>query len=133
MQERKINFSSRRFAKLSEYKLVFNKKATDGNFAYANIEISESNIVEGALYEFPDNEIINLDKCEGYPKHYDRIQVIVTDQSGNSIKAITYVAQPDKIVNGLLPKQKYLGYLLSGEDILSKTYFDNLKKVATLD
>lgn len=37
MKERKINFTSRQFAKLLCYKLVFNKKAKDGEFAYANI------------------------------------------------------------------------------------------------
>jgi len=37
MTERGINFTSRQFAKLADYKLVFNKKASKGNYTYSNI------------------------------------------------------------------------------------------------
>lgn len=131
MTNRKITFSSRQFAKLNGHKLVFNKKAKDGNFTYANIISSENDFVEGVLYEFPDNEISNLDKAEGFPKHYDKIEVTVTDKDDNLIIATTYVAQKDKIVNGLLPTKEYLDHLLAGKDILSASYFDLLKRVQT--
>ncbi|MDP3445487.1 MAG: gamma-glutamylcyclotransferase family protein [Ignavibacteria bacterium] len=133
MKERKINFTSRQFAKLVGYKLVFNKKAKDGEFAYANIIASESDFVEGALYEFPESQIILLDQKEGYPFHYDKTTVKLTDNSGNQIEAITYVAQAKKIRHGLLPQKKYLNHLLAGQDILSKEYFDQLTQTKTCD
>ena len=105
MNERKINFTSRKGAKLYGYKLVFNKKASGGDFTYANIIHSESDYVEGAVYEFPCIEISNLDKYEGYPDHYDRKEVVLTENCGNKIKAITYIAQLDKTVDGLLPQK----------------------------
>lgn len=131
MTERKINFSSRQFAKLAGHKLVFNKKAKDGDFTYANIIASDNDFVEGILYEFPDNEISSLDWAEGSPNHYDKIQVSVTDKNDISTTATTYVAKKDKIVNGLFPTREYLNHLLAGQDILSKPYFDTLKQVQT--
>lgn len=132
MRERGINFTSRQFAKLEDYKLVFNKKAKGGDFGYANIEKSEGDYVEGALYDFPDNEISKLDSVEGSPFHYNKINVVVTNQSNNSINAITYIAHPDKIVNGLLPTSDYLKHLLAGQDILTPSYYSKLCKVKTL-
>lgn len=133
MKERKINFTSRQFAKLFGYKLVFNKKAKDGEFAYANIIASENDCVEGAVYEFPESDITLLDQKEGYPLHYDKTIVKLIDNSGNQIEAITYVAQANKIKQGLLPQKKYLNHLLAGQDILSKEYFDQLTQTKTCD
>ena len=93
MTERKINFTSRQFAKLDGYKLVFNKKAKDGNYTYANIIVSDDEFVEGVLYEFSDEEISKLDKAEGFPIHYDKIQVNLTDKENNSVNATTYIAK----------------------------------------
>lgn len=131
MTDRKINFSSRLFARLDGHKLVFNKKAKDGDFTYANIAVSDKEFVEGVLYEFPDDDISKLDKAEGFPNHYDKVQVTVTDKDGNSTNATTYIAKQDKIVNGLFPTRDYLNHLLAGGDILTTSYFDTLKQVQT--
>lgn len=133
MKERRIKFTSRQFAKLLGYKLVFNKKAKDGEFVYANIIASENDFVEGAVYEFPENQIALLDQMEGFPLHYDKAMVKLTDNSCNQIEAMTYVAQANKIVQGLLPQKKYLNHLLAGQDILSKEYFDQLSQTKTCD
>jgi gamma-glutamylcyclotransferase len=133
MTERGINFSSRQFAKLADYKLVFNKKASKGVYTYSNIVNSDNDFVEGALYEFPDDEISNLDKVEGYPNHYDKIQVTITDKDNNSIIATTYIAKSDKIVTGLYPTREYLNHLFVGKDILSNDYFTHLSKTQTCD
>ena len=132
MLQRGLNFTSRQFAKLEGYKLVFNKKS-DKQGMVANIEQSKTDSVEGVLYEFPDNEIKNLDSIEGYPNHYDRIKIIVLSKDDTPTEATTYIAKQDKIVNGLYPKKEYLSHLLAGQDILSKEYFDNLSKTKTYD
>jgi gamma-glutamylcyclotransferase len=133
MTERGINFFSRQFAKLADYKLVFNKKASKGVYTYSNIVNSDNDFVEGALYEFPDDEISNLDKVEGYPNHYDKIQVTITYKDNNSIIATTYIAKSDKIVTGLYPTRDYLNHLFAGKDILSNDYFTHLSKTQTCD
>lgn len=132
MVERKINFTSRKFAKLENHKLVFNKKAKDGNFCYANLEISDGDFVEGIIYEFPDDEILNLDKAEGFPKHYDKVKIIVNDEDNNPINVLTYIAQSSKVVNGLLPTSAYLNHLLAGKDILTPEYFKTLQNTKTI-
>lgn len=131
MIERGLNFTSRQSGVLKDYKLVFNKKSMQG--MAANIEKSVSDFVEGVLYEFADDEITNLDKKEGYPNHYDRIQVQVIMKDDKIVEATTYIAKQDKIVNGLSPKREYLNHLLAGQDLLSANYVDKLKQIQTSD
>ena len=133
MKERDINFTSRQFAKLTGYVLAFNKKAKAGNYTFANIKKSEIDCVEGILYEFPDNDILKLDKAEGYPYHYNKIEIIVFDKDENPIKAITYIAQKDKVVEGLFPTTNYINHLLAGKDILSNSYIEKLLNTQTLN
>lgn len=130
---RGINFSVRNFAILTGYKLIFNKKADAGDFAYANIITSKNEIVEGVLYEFPDYEMSILDKCEGFPKHYTKIEIDVIDEYDESIRAITYIANSNKIVNGLFPTREYLEYLLAGNDLLSASYIKKLCQIKVFE
>jgi gamma-glutamylcyclotransferase (GGCT)/AIG2-like uncharacterized protein YtfP len=132
MVKRGINFISRKFAKLPGYVLVFNKKAQAGDFAYANITESDSGYVEGIIYEFPDNDIIRLDKAEGYPNHYFKKEIIVFDKYEEPIQATAYIAQSDKIVECLYPKTEYLNHLLAGKDLLSESYFEKLLNTQTI-
>lgn len=133
MTGRKINFTSRQFARLAGYKLVFNKKANGGEYTYANIVASDNDVTEGVLYEFPDNDISKLDVAEGCPYHYYKIEVEVIDINGNTITATTYVAHADKIVTGLHPRKEYLSHLLAGRDMLSIEYYDSLCRTQTCD
>jgi gamma-glutamylcyclotransferase (GGCT)/AIG2-like uncharacterized protein YtfP len=131
MKERKINYSSRQFALLPDYKLVFNKKAKDGDYSFANIVQQSGEKVEGIIYELPETELSKLDYFEGYPFQYKRIDIIV-QMNNRQIRAVTYIAQPDKTAEGLLPKKDYLTHLLAGKDLLSESYVEFLKKVPTL-
>lgn len=134
MTERGIHFTSRSFAQLVNYKLVFNKKATcHQNCAYANIIESVNSIVEGVLYTFQDTEIELLDYVEGYPEHYIGLEVMVKDKNGTAIHAITYKACEEKLVEGAYPKKSYLKYLLEGRDLLSETYYKQLCETKTCD
>ncbi len=101
---------------------------------YANIVPDDSGLVEGALYDIDATSLPRLDKCEGYPKHYLKIPIkVLLPSDGHEVCAITYIANPDKIRSGLKPTKEYLGHLLAGKDILSKGYFDWLKRMETLD
>jgi gamma-glutamylcyclotransferase len=129
MLARGLNFSSRQPAKLEGYKLIFNKKSLQG--MAANIEKSNADTVEGILYEFPDSEIDRLDSKKGYPIHYDRIKVEVSLADVTLEEVSTYIAQPDKTINGLAPTKKYLSHLLAGKDILSPGYIKILQATKT--
>lgn len=133
MKERGVQFSKREHAVLEGWKLKFNKIASDKVTGYANIEIDASSNIEGILYTISDKGIKKLDIFEGYPTHYNRISVSVKLDNGKEAEAIVYVAQPDKIKEGLKPTKEYLNHLIKGSGILSLKYSEMLKKIKTID
>jgi len=135
MREREIAFSNRCAAHLSGYHLKFNKVAqSNDRKGYANIVVNDSGLVEGALYDVDMTTLPKLDKCEGYPNHYLKVPIkLALPPNNKEVCAITYIAHPNKIRDGLKPSRDYLEHLLAGKDILSKPYFEWLKRTETLD
>lgn len=134
MKLRGINYSQRKPATLKAWKLKFNKAASKNpEEGYANIVLNVNGTVEGILYEIDDPDLSKLDKYEGYPDHYCRILVKVLLNDGQKVEAITYVANSNKIRNGLRPSKEYLSHLLKGCDLLSEKYCKRLKEWETLD
>lgn len=136
ISERKINFSSRKFAILENYKVVFNKVSKkNNNLGFANIVESNGSNVEGALYDVSVNDLNIIDRFEGAkttPKHYYQAVVNVICE-GETIQAITYIANPIMLKENIKPDKKYLNYILEGKDIFSESYYNKLKNVTTLD
>jgi len=134
MKERGINFSKREHAILEGWKLEFNKVSfKNPKEGYANIVMNENSVVEGVLYEIPDSDLKTLDRYEGYPSHYGRIKIIVIMNNGEKVEAVTYVAKPDKVKDGLKPSREYLSHLLKGCDLLSEEYCNKLRRLERLD
>ena len=136
LNERKVNFISRKFAILENYKLIFNKVSKKNCYlGFANIIECEESFVEGALYELNDFDISIIDRFEGStsnPSHYFRKNVnVICD--GKIINAIVYVANPTMIREDIKPDKKYLNYILEGKDIFSSEYYEKLKYTKTLD
>ncbi len=52
---------------------------------------------------------------------------------GEEVEALSYVAKPDKVKDGLRPSKEYLNHLLRGCDLLSREYCQKLKRWKTLD
>ena len=133
MKERKVSFSQRKLAILEGWRLEFNKEASQNpQEGFANIVPDEKDIVEGILYEIVDEDLRKLDKCEGYPKHYDRKPFSVIC-GGKAETAIAYIAQPNKVKNGLKPTAEYLEHLQKGSDLLSDGYREKIEKWETID
>lgn len=134
MSERGINIVKPISCSLAGYKLIFNKKAKDGAFAYANIQIScEDDFVEGILYQLSNEDIKKLDRFEGFPNHYDKKSLSVVCSDGKNVQALTYIANGNMIKNGLKPKKEYLNHLLAGKDYLSEKYYKSLSNTSTYD
>ena len=115
-------------------------KCSDSSFCWFSLELfawkknkKYLNEVEGILYEISEKDIKELDKHEGYPSHYNKITVRVNLKDGKEVEAVTYVAQPDKVRDGLKPCREYLNHLLKGCDLLSEEYCEKLRKWETLD
>ncbi len=99
------------FGRLENYDLVFNKKVRGGT-AGANIRPAAGSAVLGVLYKINESAFRNLDRFEGAPVHYRRIQVSVFDAEGRAVPAEAYIAT--KVEKGLRPAPHYLKTILDG-------------------
>jgi gamma-glutamylcyclotransferase (GGCT)/AIG2-like uncharacterized protein YtfP len=68
---------------LKNYKLVFNY--------FADVVETPGEIVYGAVYDVSNSDIRKLNRYEGYPRHYDIINIKVEDDEGKAYKAFAYV------------------------------------------
>ncbi len=116
-------------ARLENYELVFNKKARGGS-ATANIRPAPGKTVHGVLYKIPESAYRNLDRFEGVPEHYRRIEVLATNGAGKKIAAQAYIAT--KVEKGLRPAPHYLQVILDGakEHGLPEEYIGEIKAAA---
>ena len=77
-------------ARLPNYTLQFTiASRTEG--ATATLRLSRGEKVPGAVYEIDDACLRALDKYEDYPKDYNRLKVIVFNDFGDAIEAVTYM------------------------------------------
>lgn len=118
-------------ARLENYELVFNKKARGGN-AHANIRPAPGQAVEGVLYKINESSFRALDRAEGVPEHYRRIEVTVRDSSGQSVAAQVYIAMKVERAS-LRPAAHYLKTILDGaaEHNLPADYVQKIQAAAT--
>jgi len=112
--------------RLDNYEMLFNKKSRGGS-ATANIRSAPGKIVYGVLYKVPDAAFRSLDRFEGVPEHYRRIEVSVTDSAGRKVTAQVYVAT--RVEKGLRPAPHYLQVILdgAGEHDLPPEYIGEIK------
>jgi cation transport regulator ChaC len=116
-------------ARLENYELLFNKKARGGS-ATANIHPAPGKTVHGVLYKIHEPVFRSLDRYEGVPEHYRRIEVTVTTAPGTKVPAQAYIAT--KVEKGLHPAPHYLRGILEGaeEHRLPGDYIAELKQAA---
>jgi cation transport regulator ChaC len=96
---------------LKNYELRFNKKVRGGT-ATANVQQAAGKSVYGVLYRIPESAYRNLDRYEGVPMHYRRIEVRVTASDNREINAQVFIAT--KVEKGLRPAPHYLQTILDG-------------------
>lgn len=129
MKERLGWSPSRSGAILSNYEMVFNKHSNDGG--KANIMYSHGFLVEGILYSVNEEDLLILDKYEGVAANqYKRHEVVVSNNSNSSIKAIAYKALNTAEVSA--PTEDYLNHILKGKKFLTHEYYLQLKSTKTL-
>jgi gamma-glutamylcyclotransferase len=116
-------------ARLPNFELRFNKKVRGGT-AGANVQPSPGKMVYGVLYKIEENSFRSLDRYEGVPEHYRRIEIQVTPDGGNPVPAQVYIAS--KIEKGLRPSAQYLQAILqgAGEHSLPEDYIGEIKSAA---
>jgi gamma-glutamylcyclotransferase len=116
-------------ASLPNYEVRFNKKVRGGT-AGANIQPAQGKTVHGVLYQIDEGAMRSLDRYEGVPDHYRRIEVQVTPDGGQAVPAQIYIAS--KIEKGLRPSPSYLQAMLdgAGEHDLPASYIGEIKSAA---
>lgn len=129
MRSRAGQILAEQLARLENYELVFNKKSR-GGVAGANIRNSNGRTVHGVLYKINESALRNMDRFEGAPVHYRRIEIAVTDATGRKIPAQVYIAT--KVEKGLRPQTHYLQTILDGavEHGLPAEYIDEIRATA---
>ncbi len=117
--------------RLPNYELLFNKLGEDGS-GKANIAKRDGAIVEGALFEVTADELEKLDRYEGTPTDYRRVQLQVQLRGifwSKLTIVTTYIANESKLRTGLKPTCAYLNKLLAGRRFLSISYYKKLRGV----
>jgi cation transport regulator ChaC len=115
--------------RLENYEVVFNKKVRSGT-AGANIRPAPGKVVLGVLYKINETAFRNLDRFEGAPQHYRRIELQVRDGNGQTVTAQAFIAT--KVEKGLRPAPHYLKTILDGaaERHLPAEYVETIKAAA---
>ena len=124
-------------ASVDGYTLTFSKLSKDGS-GKATIEKTDrdADYVYGVLFEVAEAELSALDRCEGYPRHYDRDMAfdVVLLQTQEVKRAVTYIAQAEKVDHSLLPYDWYKALVLAGamQNGFDAGYIERLKAVESI-
>lgn len=78
-------------ATLPNCKLIFTGWSRKWRGGVASIKRTQGEKVVGAIYEISDKCLSSLDKCEGYPAIYTRMNLTVFTELGDVIEAMTYI------------------------------------------
>jgi gamma-glutamylcyclotransferase (GGCT)/AIG2-like uncharacterized protein YtfP len=68
--------------------------------------------VVGAVYEISENDLRKLDRFEDYPTTYNRLNVIVWTDEGDSMEAVTYIKKEQSPETK--PSPEYLAAIRQG-------------------
>jgi hypothetical protein len=122
-----------RLGRLLDYSVVFNKKTSKNDYAYANIEYRPKNVVFGIIYELTPDELHKLDIDEGIrssrPGYERQLFTIYDFELNQTYNAYAYIAtDPRTLTNSLRPSQKYLNYFLEN-DKLPPFYKDSFRMI----
>lgn len=76
---------------LPNYKLIFTGWSRQWKGGTASIKPFKGEKVVGAVYEISENDLRKLDRFEDYPTTYNRLNVIIWTDEGDSMEAVTYI------------------------------------------
>jgi len=110
MQERVPDSKPMFVATLPNYKLVFAGWSRQWRGGYATIKLSRGDKVMGAIYEISEKDLRRMDNYE--PGNYNRINVIVFDEDGSSVEAVTYIKAGQ--LEETQPSKDYLAVIQQG-------------------
>lgn len=133
MEDRKIEFVPERLrGLLKNWQLVFNKKRQSDGAGVGNIIPKDDSLVEGIIYKINRESVKLLDKAEGTRTgHYFRWYLEVESDDNKFLMCVMYIANPERVVEGLKPTKEYLSHYLAGREFLSENYISFLEQIQT--
>lgn len=96
---------------LENYRFIYDGHSSAWQGAVSNIIYSKGNRVWGGLFEITEENLLSLDRYEGYPDYYGRSEVEVKDDNGLGLKAIAYL-RCGKAAG--MPSKRYQDTVLEG-------------------
>lgn len=97
-------------------KLTFRKVSKDlSGKCDATLGLPDRDVVHGVVFDVPESEMRQLDKAEGRGAGYERVFVPVT-LGGESVEVLAYIAQPNRVDDGLRPYRWYLDLVMAGAE-----------------
>ena len=112
MKERCPDSKAMFVATLHNYKLVFVGWSRRWRGGVASIKPFRGEKVLGGIYELSERDLRQLDKHEGYPDIYTRVNVTVTNEFGDRIEAVTYIKIGQ--LEETQPSKEYLSAMQQG-------------------
>jgi len=112
MSERCPDAQPKFVATLPNHKLIFAGWSRKWHGGVASIKPFKGEKVIGAIYEISERCLRSLDKYEGYPTTYARMNIIVFTDLGDPVEAVTYVKVEQS--EETQPLQQYLAIIQQG-------------------
>jgi gamma-glutamylcyclotransferase (GGCT)/AIG2-like uncharacterized protein YtfP len=131
-EERTGRIREAKKARLTGYRLTFNKRADNGA-VYANVVCEPGSEVWGVVYLCAPETLDRLDDFEGVSGgHYERSPVEVEIADGGVVQAIIYVAGAKFICMEGRPTASYLGHIIDGArgHGLPDAYIKHVERIA---
>jgi gamma-glutamylcyclotransferase len=99
-------------ATLPNYKLVFAGWSRQWRGGMASIKLHHGEKVMGGVYELTEQDLRKLDRYEGCPGAYNRLKVMVFDEDGNQVEAVTYIKSGQ--LDETPPTKEYVAVIQQG-------------------
>lgn len=99
-------------ATLPNYKLVFVGWVRRWRGGVASIKSYRGEKVPGAVYQVSEGDLRRLDKSEGYPDSYHRLNVTVFDEDGEPVETVAYIKFGQ--LEETQPSREYLAIIQQG-------------------
>lgn len=134
-EERTGRIREARMARLKDYRLAFNKRASGGG-VFANVVRQPGSEVWGVAYRCRPEALDQMDRYEGVPgRHYVRSQVEVEATGKDVIQAITYIAGAEFICPEGRPHTAYLRRIILGAKAhgLPSEYVAHVERIAACE
>jgi gamma-glutamylcyclotransferase (GGCT)/AIG2-like uncharacterized protein YtfP len=112
MSERCPDAQPKFIATLPNYKLIFAGWPRKWRGGVASIKPFRDEKVIGAIYEISERDLRLLDKHEGYPAIYNRIDIVAFNEDGEPVKAVTYIKVEQS--EETKPSRDYLAIIQQG-------------------